>query len=86
MTPDLTALGKAMGNGWTVAALAGRAELMDLLGTEVTMDGTYYANPYALAAARRAIELLEAGGIARMDPARRAAPGGTDPRPSSTPA
>ncbi len=67
VTPDLTALGKAMGNGWTIAALCGRADLMDLLGTEVTMDGTYYANPYAIAAARRTIEVLERGGIAYMD-------------------
>jgi glutamate-1-semialdehyde 2,1-aminomutase len=31
------------------------------------MDGTYYANPYAIAAARRTIELLEDGGIAHLD-------------------
>jgi glutamate-1-semialdehyde 2,1-aminomutase len=67
VTPDLTALGKAMGNGWTIAALAGRADLMDLLGTEVTMDGTYYANPYAIAAARRTIEVLERGGIETLN-------------------
>jgi glutamate-1-semialdehyde 2,1-aminomutase len=67
VTPDLTALGKAMGNGWTIAALAGRADLMDLLGTEVTLDGTYYANPYAIAAARQTIELLENGGIAHLN-------------------
>jgi glutamate-1-semialdehyde 2,1-aminomutase len=65
--PDLTALGKALGNGWTIAALAGRADLMDLLGAVVTMDGTSYANPYAIAAARRTIELLEHGGIAHLD-------------------
>ncbi|WP_328473752.1 aminotransferase class III-fold pyridoxal phosphate-dependent enzyme [Actinoplanes sp. NBC_00393] len=65
--PDLTALGKALGNGWTIAALCGRADLMDLLGSEVTMDGTYYANPYAVAAARRTVALLEDGGIARMN-------------------
>ncbi len=63
VTPDLTALGKALGNGWTIAALAGRADLMDLLGTTVTLDGTYYANPYAIAAARRTIALLADGGI-----------------------
>jgi glutamate-1-semialdehyde 2,1-aminomutase len=33
VVPDLTALGKALGNGWTIAALAGRTDLMDLLGT-----------------------------------------------------
>ena len=67
VTPDLTALGKALGNGWTIAALAGRADLMDLLGTVVTLDGTQHAAPYAVAAARRTIDLLEAGGIAHMD-------------------
>ena len=67
VVPDLTALGKALGNGWTIAGLAGRADLMDLLGTTVTLDGTYYANPYAVAAARRTIALLEEGGIAHLD-------------------
>jgi glutamate-1-semialdehyde 2,1-aminomutase len=67
VTPDLTALGKALGNGWTIAALAGRADVMDLLGDAVTLDGTYYANPYAIAAARRTIALLADGGVARLD-------------------
>ena len=67
VTPDLTALGKAMGNGWTVAALTGRADLMDLLGSRVTVDGTGYANPYAMAAALATIRILEQGGIERLD-------------------
>jgi glutamate-1-semialdehyde 2,1-aminomutase len=66
VTPDLTALGKALGNGWTIAALAGRADLMDLLGSTVTLDGTYHANPYAIAAARRTIALLADGGVAHL--------------------
>jgi glutamate-1-semialdehyde 2,1-aminomutase len=66
VTPDLTALGKAMGNGYTVAALVGRGDLMGLLGARVTIDGTYYANPYALAAALATIDLLEAGAIEWM--------------------
>jgi glutamate-1-semialdehyde 2,1-aminomutase len=66
VTPDLTAFGKAMGNGFTVAALAGRADLMDLLGTVVTIDGTYYANPYASAAALATIDALADGAIDRM--------------------
>ena len=32
MTPDLSTWGKAMGNGFSVAALAGRRELMELGG------------------------------------------------------
>jgi glutamate-1-semialdehyde 2,1-aminomutase len=66
VTPDLTALGKALGNGYTIAALAGRADLMDLLGTAVTIDGTYYANPYATAAALATLDRLEAGGVERL--------------------
>ena len=66
VTPDLTALGKAMGNGFTISALAGRADLMDLLGTEVTIDGTYYANPYGAAASLATIALLEAGAVEHL--------------------
>ncbi len=66
VTPDLTALGKALGNGYTIAALAGRADLMDLLGDVVTIDGTYYANPYASAAALATIDRLESGGVDRL--------------------
>jgi glutamate-1-semialdehyde 2,1-aminomutase len=66
VTPDLTALGKALGNGYTIAALAGRADLMDLLGDVVTVDGTYYANPYATAAALATLDRLEAGGVERL--------------------
>ncbi|MCV2489983.1 aminotransferase class III-fold pyridoxal phosphate-dependent enzyme [Geodermatophilus sp. YIM 151500] len=66
VTPDLTALGKALGNGYTIAALAGRADLMDLLGEVVTVDGTYYANPYATAAALATLDRLADGGIDRL--------------------
>jgi glutamate-1-semialdehyde 2,1-aminomutase len=66
VTPDLTALGKALGNGYTIAALVGRADLMDLLGSSVTVDGTYYANPYASAAALATLDQLEAGGVQRL--------------------
>ena len=32
MTPDLTTLGKALGNGFPISALCGRADIMDRLG------------------------------------------------------
>ena len=66
VTPDVTAFGKALGNGYTIAGLAGRADLMDLLGTVVTIDGTYYANPYALAAGLATLGILEDGGVERL--------------------
>lgn len=67
VTPDLSAFGKAMGNGFTVAAIAGRADLMELLGTAVALDGTHYANPYALAAALETIRQLEGGALRQLD-------------------
>lgn len=66
VTPDLSAFGKSLGNGYTIAALAGRRDLMGLLGTAVSLDGTHYANPYSLAAALETIRILEAGGMERL--------------------
>jgi glutamate-1-semialdehyde 2,1-aminomutase len=39
---------------------------MDLLGTQVTIDGTYYANPYALAAGIATYDILADGGVDRL--------------------
>ena len=57
VTPDLSAFGKAMGNGHSVSALAGRAELMDLGGYGgggphvFLLSSTHGAETHALAAA-----------------------------------
>jgi glutamate-1-semialdehyde 2,1-aminomutase len=66
VTPDLTALGKALSNGYPLGALAGRADLMELLGTRTSLDGTHYANPYALAAGLATLPILQEGGMAHM--------------------
>ena len=39
---------------------------MDLLGTVVTIDGTYYGNPYGLAAGLATLDILEDGGVERL--------------------
>jgi glutamate-1-semialdehyde 2,1-aminomutase len=61
--PDLTTLGKAMANGYAVAALGGRRELMQRFTTTVHGDvlfgGTYNANAVGVAAALATIEILE---------------------------
>lgn len=61
--PDLTAFAKAMANGYSIAALAGTDALMGHLGAyskkEATIDGTYNANPYSIAAANKTIEILQ---------------------------
>jgi glutamate-1-semialdehyde 2,1-aminomutase len=63
ITPDLTALGKAMANGWPVAALGGKAELMDLFSTTpgrpAFFAGTFNGHPAMAAAALATIDKLE---------------------------
>ncbi|MHB1533385.1 MAG: aspartate aminotransferase family protein [Acidimicrobiales bacterium] len=57
--PDLTVLGKALGAGFPIAALAGRRFLMDLLAEGAVMHGgTYNANAMSLAAAQAALDVL----------------------------
>jgi len=51
VTPDLSTFGKAIANGFPVAAIAGRAELMDMFTSGgVVHGGTYNAQPVAMAA------------------------------------
>jgi glutamate-1-semialdehyde 2,1-aminomutase len=60
--PDLTAFGKAVANGYSLAGLAGSDEVMGHLGaysrSEATIDGTYNASPYALAAANKTLDIM----------------------------
>ncbi|WP_108660215.1 aspartate aminotransferase family protein [Acuticoccus kandeliae] len=51
VTPDISTFGKAIANGFPVAAIAGRADLIDLFSTGgVVHGGTYNAQPIAMAA------------------------------------
>ncbi len=63
VTPDLTTLGKAMGNGWPISALGGRAELMELFSTTpghpVLFAGTFNGHPPTAAAALATIDKLQ---------------------------
>jgi glutamate-1-semialdehyde 2,1-aminomutase len=63
VTPDLTTMGKAMGNGWPVSALAGKAELMELFSTTpgrpAFFAGTFNGHPPTSAAALATIDKLQ---------------------------
>jgi glutamate-1-semialdehyde 2,1-aminomutase len=63
VTPDLTTLGKAMGNGWPISALGGKAELMDLFSTTAgrpaLFAGTFNGHPPTAAAALATIDKLQ---------------------------
>jgi glutamate-1-semialdehyde 2,1-aminomutase len=61
--PDLTTLGKAMANGFPIAAIAGRREHMEHFNTnpdgDVHFGGTYNGNAVGVEAALATIEQLE---------------------------
>ena len=63
MVPDLITTAKALGGGMPLAAVTGRAELMD--GVHAGgLGGTYGGNPVACAAALAAIDTMEVEGLA----------------------
>lgn len=61
--PDLTTMGKAMGNGYPIAAVGGRADLMDQFATHPAghafLAGTYNGHPAMAAAAVATIDKLD---------------------------
>jgi glutamate-1-semialdehyde 2,1-aminomutase len=63
ITPDLTTLGKAMGNGFPVAALVGPERLMNRFATTpsgtVPYSGTHNGNGVAVAAANATLTVME---------------------------
>jgi len=57
--PDLSAFGKAMGNGYPISALVGKAEIMDVLVKDVFLSSTFFPNSLAQVASLKTIEILE---------------------------
>lgn len=68
-TPDLMAFGKVIGGGMPLAALGGRAEIMDYLAPlgPVYQAGTLSGNPVAVAAGIATLRLADDAVYARMD-------------------
>jgi glutamate-1-semialdehyde 2,1-aminomutase len=59
VTPDPATFGKAIANGFPVAALAGRADLLDRFATGgIVHGGTYNAQPIAMAATVATLKAL----------------------------
>jgi glutamate-1-semialdehyde 2,1-aminomutase len=58
--PDLTTLGKALGNGFTIAAVGGKKEIMDQLspGGKVYQASTFAGNPVSVTAAVSSIKTI----------------------------
>jgi glutamate-1-semialdehyde 2,1-aminomutase len=68
ITPDLTLLGKVVGGGLPLAALGGRADVMDELAPlgPVYQAGTLSGNPLATAAGLAALDELDADAYAEL--------------------
>jgi glutamate-1-semialdehyde 2,1-aminomutase len=60
ITPDLTTLGKALGNGFVIAAVGGKHEIMDMLSPQgkVYQASTYAGNPVSVAAAIASVKTI----------------------------
>lgn len=72
ITPDLTAMGKAIGGGFPIGAIAGRADLMDIMNPHgpsflFPHSGTFSANPITLTAGLVAMEQFDEPAIARLN-------------------
>ena len=62
VTPDLTILGKALANGFAVAAIVGSREIMDLIGNAKVMHGgTYNSQSISMAATVATLRSLKSG-------------------------
>lgn len=67
VTPDLTCMGKALGTGFPIAALGGRADIMERFTTtadgDVWYGGSYNANEVGVSAALANLEVLESQNV-----------------------
>jgi glutamate-1-semialdehyde 2,1-aminomutase len=63
--PDLTTMGKALGNGFPISVLAGRADIMDRLGPkgDVLFAGTFAGHTLDVAAALACTEVVLEGAL-----------------------
>ncbi|MDY0217844.1 MAG: aminotransferase class III-fold pyridoxal phosphate-dependent enzyme [Candidatus Cloacimonas acidaminovorans] len=63
VTPDLSTFGKAMANGYAIAALVGKEEYMQVLADKVFLSSTFFPNSDGIVAAIKTIEILERDSI-----------------------
>lgn len=63
VVPDLVTMGKPMGNGMPVAALAARAEVLRSFAEKVPYFNTFGGNPVSMAAAAAVLDVIEDEGL-----------------------
>ncbi|MFG0245874.1 MAG: aspartate aminotransferase family protein [Phycisphaerales bacterium JB052] len=72
ITPDLTAMGKMIGGGFPIGAVAGRSEVMEVLNPRAKKvlfphSGTFSANPITLTAGLVAMEKFDQAQVDRLN-------------------
>ncbi len=71
LRPDLICLGKALGGGFPIGALGGRADVMAMFdprgGSIVRHAGTFNGHPVAMSAGLAVLDALDEPAIARMN-------------------
>ena len=70
--PDLTAMGKLIGGGFPVGAIAGRADVMDVMNPLADTvlfphSGTFSANPVTMTAGLVTMELFDMNAVTRVN-------------------
>ncbi len=58
LNPDMTTLSKALGNGWPIAAVLGKREIMNS-GINMHYSATFHGDTGSMAAALKVIDILE---------------------------
>jgi len=59
VTPDLSAVGKAMANGYAISACVGKAEFMKVAEKKVFISSTFFPNSLEMVAAMKCLDILE---------------------------
>ena len=67
VTPDLTTVGKAMANGYSIAALVGKREIMSVYVKDAFLSSTYFPNSLEMAASMKCLEILEREKVQDVD-------------------
>lgn len=72
VAPDITAMGKIIGGGFPVGAIAGRADVLKVLDLRKSAlkfphSGTFSANPVTMTAGFKAMELFDRDAVLRLN-------------------
>jgi glutamate-1-semialdehyde 2,1-aminomutase len=59
IVPDMATYAKSLGNGYPIAALGGKREIMDVIGKGVAQGGTFNNNKCGVAAAYATLDILQ---------------------------